>query len=84
MPRTRKNHPPSLKAKVAAEAISAHKTVAEIEQMFGVHPTPGSLTGHGFEPLARSGDSDDQDEIRERQRPLRRRTSTTCYCPSFE
>jgi transposase len=26
MPRTRKNHPPSLKAKVAVEAIKAHKT----------------------------------------------------------
>ncbi len=36
MPRTRKSHPPSLKAKVAVEAIKAHKTAA---QMFGVHPT---------------------------------------------
>src|SRR5215471_1634850 len=36
MPRTRKNHPPSLKAKVAVEAIKAHKTTAQI---FGVHPT---------------------------------------------
>ena len=35
MPRTRKSHPPSLKAKVAVEAIKAHKTAA---QMFGVHP----------------------------------------------
>ena len=39
MPRTRKNHPPSLKAKVAIEAIKAHKTTAQIAQMFGVHPT---------------------------------------------
>jgi transposase-like protein len=39
MPRTRKNHPPSLKAKVAVEAIKAHKTAAQIAQMFGVHPT---------------------------------------------
>jgi len=39
MPRTRKNHPPSLKAKVAVEAIKAHKTTAQIAQMFGVHPT---------------------------------------------
>ena len=39
MPRTRKNHPPSLKAKVALEAIKAHKTAAQIAQMFGVHPT---------------------------------------------
>ncbi len=32
-------HPPSLKAKVAVEAIKAHKTAAQIAQMFGVHPT---------------------------------------------
>ncbi len=28
-----------LKAKVAVEAIRAHKTAAQIAQMFGVHPT---------------------------------------------
>src|ERR1041384_3362278 len=39
MPRTRKNHPPGLKAKVAVEAIRAHKTTAQIAQMFGVDPT---------------------------------------------
>jgi transposase len=39
MPRTRKSHPPSLKAKVAVEAIKAHKTIAQIVQMFGVHLT---------------------------------------------
>ena len=39
MPRTRKSHPPSLKAKVAIEAIQGHKTTAQIAQMFGVHPT---------------------------------------------
>jgi len=39
MPRTRKSHPPSLKAKVAVEAIKAHKTTAQIAQMFSVHPT---------------------------------------------
>ena len=39
MPRTRKSHPPSLKAKVAVEAIKGHKTTAQIAQMFGVHPT---------------------------------------------
>jgi hypothetical protein len=33
MPRTRKSHPPSLKAKVAIEAIKAHKTTAQIAQM---------------------------------------------------
>ena len=40
MPRTRQNHPPSLKAKVAIEAIQAQKTTTRIAQMFGVHPTP--------------------------------------------
>ena len=39
MPQTRKNHSPSLKAKVAVEAIKSHKTAAQIAQMFGVHPT---------------------------------------------
>src|ERR1700758_950244 len=39
MPKTRKSHPPSLKAKVAVEAIKAHRTTAQIAQMFGVHPT---------------------------------------------
>src|SRR6266851_6627423 len=39
MPKTRKSHPPTLKAKVAVEAIKAHKTAAQIAQMFGVHPT---------------------------------------------
>ena len=34
MPKTRKSHPPSLKAKVAVEAIRAHKTAAQIAQMF--------------------------------------------------
>ncbi len=39
MPQTRKNHPPSLKAKVAIEAIKGQKTTAQIAQTFGVHPT---------------------------------------------
>ena len=39
MPRSRKNHPPSLKAKVAIEAIKGLKTTAQIAQVFGVHPT---------------------------------------------
>src|ERR1700749_512459 len=39
MARTRKNHPPSLKAKVAVEATRGHKPTAQIAQMFGVHPT---------------------------------------------
>ena len=32
MPRTRKSHSPSLKAKVAVEAIKAHQTAAQIAQ----------------------------------------------------
>ena len=39
MPNTRKNHPPSLKAKVAVEAIKEYKTAGQIAQTFGVHPT---------------------------------------------
>jgi transposase len=39
MPRTRKSHPPSLKAKVALEAVKGQKTTTQIAQMFGVHPT---------------------------------------------
>ena len=39
MPRSRKSHPPSPKARVAVEAIKAHKTAAQIAQMFGGHPT---------------------------------------------
>jgi transposase-like protein len=39
MPRTRKNYAPSLKAKVAIEAIKGNKTAAQIAQMFSVHPT---------------------------------------------
>jgi transposase len=39
MPRSRRNHPSSLKAKVAIEAIKGHKTTVQIAQMFGVHPT---------------------------------------------
>lgn len=39
MPKTRKNHPPSLKARVAVEAIRAHKTTAQLAQIFSVHPT---------------------------------------------
>jgi transposase len=38
MPKTRKTHPPALKAKVAVEAIKAQRTTSEIAQMFGVHP----------------------------------------------
>jgi len=38
MPGTRKTHPPSLKAKVAVEAIRGVRTTAEIAKLFDVHP----------------------------------------------
>jgi transposase len=38
MPRSRKNYAPSLKAKVAIEAIKGQKTTAQIAQVFSVHP----------------------------------------------
>lgn len=38
MPRARKTYPPSLKAKVAVEAIKGQKTVTQIAQLFSVHP----------------------------------------------
>jgi len=38
MPRTRKNYAPSLKAKVAVEAIKGNKAAAQIAQTFSVHP----------------------------------------------
>ena len=38
MPKTRKSHPPSLKAKVAVEAIKGVKTTSQIAQMFSIHP----------------------------------------------
>ena len=38
MPRTRRNYAPSLKAKVAIEAIKGNKTAAQIAQTFSVHP----------------------------------------------
>ena len=38
MPRPRKNHPPTLKAKVALEALKGLKTASEIGHSFSVHP----------------------------------------------
>jgi transposase len=69
MPRTRTNHQPSLKAKVAVEAIKAHKTTSQIAQMFG-HPTqvggwkkqaPAGLRdlfGNGREQMRQQADAD--------------------------
>jgi transposase len=37
--RTRRNHSPSFKAKVALAAIKGEKTLAELAQLHDVHPT---------------------------------------------
>ena len=36
--RTRRNHSPAFKAKVALAAIKGEKTLAELAQQFDVHP----------------------------------------------
>jgi len=36
--RTRRNHTPAFKAKVALTAIKGEKTLAELAQLFDVHP----------------------------------------------
>jgi transposase len=38
MRRTRRNHAPGFKAKVALEAIKGDKTLAELAEYFDVHP----------------------------------------------
>ena len=38
MPTTRKSYPPTLKAKVAVEAIKGRKTTSQIAQIYRVHP----------------------------------------------
>jgi transposase len=74
MPSTRKNHPPSLKAKVAVEAIKEHKTAGQIAQTFGVHPTQvgfwkkqalaglPDVFGNGREQMREQADSE-KDEL---------------------
>ena len=73
MPKIRKSHPPSLKAKVAVEAIKAHKTAAQIAQVFGVHPTQvggwkkqalaglPDIFGNGREQMRQQADADKDD-----------------------
>ena len=44
--RTRRNHTPAFKAKVALTAIKGEKTLAELALLFDVHPEPNhSLEG---------------------------------------
>ena len=74
MPRTRKSHPPGLKARVAVEAIKAHKTTARIAQMFAVHPTQvggwkkharvglPDIFGYGREQMRQQADAE-KDEL---------------------
>src|SRR5258708_3253600 len=74
MPKIRKSHPPSLKPKVAVEAIKAHKTSAQIAQMFGVHPTQvggwkkqalaglPDIFGNGRDQMRQQADAD-KDEL---------------------
>ena len=38
--RTRRNHSPAFKAKVALAAVKGEKTLAELAQQFDVHPNP--------------------------------------------
>src|SRR4051812_28617601 len=39
--RTRRNHTPGFKAKVALAAVKGEKTLAELAQQFDIHPNPG-------------------------------------------
>ena len=42
--RTRRNHTPVFKAKVALAAVKGDKTLAELAQQFDVHPNRHDLT----------------------------------------
>jgi transposase len=75
MPKTRKSHPPSPKAKVAVEAIKAHKTAAQIAQMFGVHPT--QVGGWKKQALAGGPTSSATAASSSVSRPIPRKTNST-------
>ena len=80
MPKARKSHPPS-KGQGGRGAIKAHKTAAQIAQMFGVHPTQVG----GWKKQALAGLPDIFDNGREQMRPpwtklgARSYSATTLY-----
>jgi len=51
--RTRRNHRPAFKSKVALAAVKGKKTLAELAQQFDVHPNQKS--GHGYAALTNCG-----------------------------
>ena len=54
MKRTRRNHGATFKAQVALAAVKGDKTLAELAEQFGVHPT--QITDWKQHLLARAGD----------------------------
>ena len=59
--RTRRNHSPAFKAKVALAAIKGEKTLAELAQLHDVHATQitawkAQLVGRGARPVRRGLD----------------------------
>ena len=54
MKRTRRNHGATFKAQVALAAVKGDKTLAELAEQFGVHPT--QITEWKPHVLARAGD----------------------------
>lgn len=75
MRRTHTSHPPSLKAKVAVEAIKGHKMAAQIAQKFA--PTqPKSVVGRD-EPWLACRMSSANSTSRSANMPTRRRTNST-------
>ena len=54
MKRTRRNHGAAFKAQVALAAVKGDKTLAELAEHFGVHPT--QITEWKPHVLARAGD----------------------------
>jgi len=59
--RTRRNHSPAFKAKVALAAVKGEKTLAELAQPFDVHPNQiTNSRGQLLEGVARVFGSDSQ------------------------